>query len=111
MNCAMAEDMLSRIIRAEREIEERIDSERSRAEEWLALRRAEADLQRAGDEERLQRECAAEVDEAMARAEQQAAAIVREAAEQAGRLTALDDETLRRIIRETIWPFIRPGAA
>lgn len=105
----MSEDMLRRIIQAEREIEERIASEQRRAGEWLALRRSEADRRRADEEEGLQRECAAAVDEAMAQAEQQATAIVREAAEQAGRLTAIGDETLQRVIRETVWPFLRPG--
>jgi len=89
---------LARVISVEKEIQARLEVERTRAGEWLEKVREETEVECIKAEERIReasRKSAEQArDEAMSRAQD----IIREAEDRAERLLNLSDETLRGII-------------
>jgi vacuolar-type H+-ATPase subunit H len=94
----MEDDVLAKVISAEKEIQACLEAERTRAREWLEEVRKETEEECIRAEERIMEasKMSAEQarDEAMARAKN----IVSEAETRAERLLNLSDKTLREII-------------
>ena len=94
----MENDLLDKIIAAEKEIKECLDDEKAKAREWLQNVRKEAE-EDFGREMAKTREFFNEtVETAKKEAEHKAALIVRAAKEQTERIEEVDDDTLKRAI-------------
>jgi len=98
----MEDDVLARVISVEKEIQTSLEAERGKAGEWLEGVKKEAEEEFVKGEEQtrevFRKSTERSKDEAVARA----AKIVKNAEEKASRLLALNDETLREIIRRRL---------
>ena len=106
----MEKDILSRVIEVEKEIQERLRTEKERSVEWLEKVKREAEEAVAGDEERLRESFEDAKACSVADADKKAAEIMRKAAEEEKRISAISDGTLGRIIMKhlaLILPVIR----
>lgn len=106
----MEKDILSRVIEVEKEIQERLRAEKERSVEWLEKVKREAEEAVASDEERLKESFENAKVCSAAGADRKAAEILRKAAEEEERISAISDETLGRIIMKhlaLILPVIR----
>ena len=97
---SMEKDVLSTIIEIEKEIEERLESERRKAVQWLDSAKKEIEVELAANVRELKDSLMESVDIARENAEKQASAILSEAAKQSRLLSEIGDETLKRIITE-----------
>lgn len=98
----MEKDILSRVIEVEKEIQERLISERRKAAEWLEKVKREAEEEVLKEDENLKMTCEKMIGDAEARAEKEAAEITGDAASQAGLLSVMSDETLEKIVMKHI---------
>jgi len=98
----MEDNVLSRVISVEKELQVCLEAERNKAREWLEGVRKEAEEEFARKEERMReafRISAAQAkDEAMAKAGD----MIKAAGEEAERLLNLSDETLRGTIMQSL---------
>ena len=97
----MQEETLHAIVAVEREIEELLASERRQAAERLTELRAACDRRLSDARARLPQEPAVEED-TVRQAREQAAAIVAEAAAEAGRLDRVSDAELIGLLRREL---------
>ncbi len=94
----MEDDVLTRIISVEKEIQASLESERSKAREWLEEVRRETEGEFVKAEARIREASQKSLAKARKEATIKAENIVSEAEDEAARLRNLDDETLRGII-------------
>jgi len=94
----MENDLLDKIIAAEKEIKECLDAEKAKAREWLENVRKEAEEDFSREKARTTESFSETVETAKKEAEHKAALIVRTAEKQAERTEKVDDDTLRRAI-------------
>lgn len=94
----MEDDALARVIAAEKEIHEYIETERARARTWLEGVREETEEELAREEEQIREVFRESVEKAREEAMARGGKIIRDAEERAGRLLNLGDETLKGII-------------
>ena len=94
----MEDDILTTIIAEEREIEERLAAERRQVEENLARLKYDLAEEARREEERLAAAGQHAIASARAKAGEEAAAIVRRAADSGKQLACLDDAVLEGII-------------
>ena len=94
----MENDLLDKIIAAEKEIKECLDDEKAKAREWLENVRKEAEEDFSREKARTTESFSETVETAKKEAEHKAALSLRAAEEQAERTEKVDDDTLRRAI-------------
>ena len=94
----MDDDVLARVISVEKEIQTRIEGERTRAGEWLEKMRKETEVECIKAEERITEASQKSAEQARDEAMTGAKNIIGEAEDRAERLLNLSDETLRGII-------------
>lgn len=94
----MEDDVLARVISAEKEIQECLEVERNKARAWLEGVQKEAEEEFARQMEQARDTFTKSVEQAKTEAEAEAAKIVRNAQDKSGQFLALGDETLGRII-------------
>lgn len=94
----MENDLLVRIIAAEKEIKECLDDEKAKAREWLENVRKEAEEDFSREKARTTESLSEAVETAKKEAENKAAIMIKAAEEQAARMERLDDDTLKRVI-------------
>jgi SMC interacting uncharacterized protein involved in chromosome segregation len=94
----MEDDILSKIIEVEREIQERLVAEERRAGTMLCSLRQDLEEEARREEERLSAARREAESSARVEAEERAAAIVQRASIRAEQWTGLDDEPLERCI-------------
>ncbi len=94
----MEDDVLTRIISVEKDIQASLASERSEAWQWLEEVRRETEGEFIKAEARIREASQKSLEKARKEATIKGENIVREAEENAARLRNLDDETLRGII-------------
>lgn len=105
----MERGLLGKVVEAERQIQERIDSEKKRWEEELQKVRREAEEKIRQEEASLSEQCEKSVREAEKSAEERASAILDAAAVKAAKLKDLNDEVLKQIVMKYIHRLL-PGA-
>lgn len=98
----MEGDILSKVILAEKEIQQRLDLERTRARERLEKAKAEGERTFLEEDARIKDESAGLFERAVKDAEARAAEMLEEARAEAARLEKVDDEVLTRIIMKHI---------
>ncbi len=89
---------MARVISAEKEIQARLEAERIRSREWLEGIRKEAEKRFAREEEQAGEAFRMSVEKSRDDAAAMAGKVIKNAEEEAERLLALSDETLRGII-------------
>lgn len=94
----MEKDTLAAIVDVEKEVRELQEAEQTKAGEWLARVRREAEEELAREERGLEEALRDALARASSEAERKAAALVEEAEAKAERLGRLDDESLRVIV-------------
>lgn len=104
----MEKDILSRVIEVEREIQEKLREEKSKAMAWLEEVKKEAEEEIAREEERLKEYYEKTAADADAYAGKQAAELLRDSALEAERLAGISDETLTGMVLKYI-PGILPA--
>jgi len=95
----MGEDILSRVIEVEREIQEALRAEEQRLREAVAMAEREAGEEISREEERLRESLAGAVHEAGEGAERRAGKIVEEAQTLAERFAGLDEGFCLEVLR------------
>ncbi len=98
---------MTRIISVEKEIQASLESERSKAREWLEDVRRETEQEFIKAEARIKEDSQKSFEKARKEATMKAENIIIEAEDEAARLRNLDDETLRGIIMQRL-PMILP---
>ncbi len=96
----MEEDILARVLETEKEIAERIKSEREKTARWLEVEIRAIEMEKDAEARRLDGSLRANVEAAREKAREKAAAMGNEAAELRRRLSELDDAVLQRIVGE-----------
>ncbi len=94
----MENDLLVRIIAAEKEIQECLEDEKAKAREWLEAVRKEAEEDFNREEARISESLGEAEETAKKEAESKAVIIMKAVEEKAGRMERLDDDTLKRAI-------------
>ena len=94
----MEDDVLARVISVEKEIQARLEGERTRAGEWLEKMRKETEVECIKAEECIRETSRKSAEQARDEAMTGAKNIIGGAADRAERLLNLSDETLRGII-------------
>jgi len=94
----MQDDVLARVISAEKEIQFLLETEKARAREWLDEVRKETEAEFIKAEERVKEESRMSAEQALDEATTRAKNVVTEAKTRAGRLLDLSDKTLKGII-------------
>lgn len=94
----MENDLLVRIIAAEKEIQECLDDEKAKAREWLEAVRKEAEEDFHREEARISETSSEAVETAKKEAESKATIMMKAAGEKTARMERLDDDTLKRVI-------------
>jgi vacuolar-type H+-ATPase subunit H len=105
----MEKDVLTTVIEIEKEIEERLESERQKTVKWLDTAKRDIEVELAAKVRDLGDSLLESVAIAKENAEKQSAAILNEAAKQSRLLSEIGDETLKRIITEHIVSIL-PGS-
>ncbi len=105
----MEEDILAKVLETEKEIAERIKSERETTARWLEVELRAIEMEKEEEARRLDESLRANVEAAGEKARERAAAMVNEAAELRRRLSELDDKVLKRIVGEHIGRIL-PGS-
>lgn len=106
----MEEDILSKVISAEKEIQQRLDLERANAREWLENAKAEQERKFLEEETKIQEESNRLFGQTVKDAEARASAILEKAVAEDARLENQEDAALTRIIMKHI-ARILPGQA
>lgn len=94
----MEDDVLDKVMEAEREIAGRLEEEKRRVARWLDEVRAETDERVEAEQRRLREESDRAAGEALSRAREDAGRRKAEASERAERLGNLSDERLREVV-------------
>jgi hypothetical protein len=107
---AMADELLSSIIRLENDIQKQLKSEQLRADAWLARVRADEEEQLLRISTEREEADRTALREARQRAEEESAAIERREAKRCRRLEAFDDQELAEILQRYLVKVL-PGRA
>lgn len=94
----MGEDILSKVIAAEREIQQRLELERTSARELVDKAKDERERKLLEEEGKIKEKFSISFGQAVKDAESRASEMLEEARAEAARLENLDDELLKRII-------------
>jgi vacuolar-type H+-ATPase subunit H len=105
----MERDVLSRVLEAEKEIQERLREEKSRSLEWTERAKKEAEEELAREEERARENCRKDLEAARLAAENEAAELVRASLIQSEGLDAVGDELLTAIVTTYIREIVPAG--
>ncbi|MDA8083284.1 MAG: hypothetical protein M0024_06475 [Nitrospiraceae bacterium] len=106
----MEDDVLSKVVAVEKEIQQRLELERTNAREWLEKTRAEQERKFLEEKTGIEKESDSLYGQAVKDAEARAAEMLDEAREEAARLEKEDDEVLARIVMKHIVGIL-PGKA
>ena len=98
----MGEDILNKVIAAEREIQRRLELERTSAREWVDKAKNEQERKLLEEDEKIKEKFSVSFGKAVKDAESRASTMLEEASAEAVRLENLDDEFLTRIIMKHI---------
>ena len=98
----MERDILSQVIEAEKEIQQRLDLEKVKTREWIERAKKECDEEFVLEEKRIKASLEKSIEEAIKEAEIKASGIVSRAEADAERLGRLETETLSKIIARQI---------
>jgi vacuolar-type H+-ATPase subunit H len=98
----MDDDILSKVVEVEKEVQQRIKIEEKMSQEWLENAKSEAEEKVLIEEKELKRNVHESIGKARLNAEIKAEAITRDANSEAKRLEKLDDDTLKKIISKHI---------
>lgn len=104
----MDDDVLSKVVEVEREIQQRLDIEKKMSRDWIEQVKKEAEERIAAEEKKLQEEMRELLHKAKLDAEKGAAVIMHDAQEEAARLRDISDELLKKVIRKHL-SHILPG--
>jgi vacuolar-type H+-ATPase subunit H len=104
----MEEDILGKVVEVEKEIRHRLETEKEKAEQWLAAAREDAEKEVNRTKEDLKGSLDATIKEARAVSEEKALQIIGDAKLSAEKLKGLESEELRKIILRHI-SIILPG--
>lgn len=102
----MEGDLLSRVIAAEREIQDGLDRERSEARDWVEQVRREAEEEILREREDMRLSLIESLSASRTEAEAQAAAMVLRAREKAERMGALADSLLKKIVMDQLYKIL-----
>jgi len=104
----MEDDILSKIVEVEKEIQERTEIEKNKAHEWLEKVKKDAETELATVEKELYESLNQELQDAKQHAEKKASEILLDAQTKAERIEKLSDEILKTVILKhiiTILPY------
>jgi vacuolar-type H+-ATPase subunit H len=105
------DDILCKVVAAEKEIRQMVDDEEARSREFIEKARKEAEEEVARELEDMKVSLAAAVEKARRHAEERAAAIKASARDKADRIGAISDERLREVVLEHLASILpRPPA-
>ena len=104
----MDDDILSRVVEVEREVQQRLDVEKKMSLDWIEKVKKEAEERVVAEEKKLKEEMGQDLQEAKLEAEKGAAAIIEDAYDEAARLRDIGDEILKKTIRKHL-STILPG--
>ncbi len=105
----MEKDVLATILELEKEIEEQLENERNKANQWLDSAKRDIETELAAKVRELDISLHEAVAAARESAEKQADAILTKAVEQTRLLSKISDDTLKRIISDHIGRIL-PGS-
>jgi hypothetical protein len=94
----MERDIISKVVGVEKEIQDRLDLEKRRADEWLKKVKEEAEEEIRGEGKTLKESFTKAKKDEIAATRRKAAEILNDAAIEAERLSKISDETLKDII-------------
>jgi predicted adenine nucleotide alpha hydrolase (AANH) superfamily ATPase len=98
----MEEDILSKVIEVEKEIQKGLETEKVKAQEWLEKIKKESEEEIMKEEYRLKEAFESALEESGAYAERKSSEVLSEAVLLAERLKSMPDETLSEIITRHI---------
>jgi vacuolar-type H+-ATPase subunit H len=98
----MEKDILTKVIEVEKEIQEKLREEKSKAHEWLEGVKKEIEKDISLQEEQLRELYTRGREDAKAEAEREAARVVQDAATLAERYRRIGDETLEKIVKRHV---------
>ncbi len=98
----MEDDILSKIVEVEKEIQERLEIEKNKAHEWLEKVKKDAEKELITVEKELNESLNQELQDAKQHAEKKASEILLDAQTKAERLEKLSDEILKTVILKHI---------
>ncbi len=98
----MDDDILSKVVEVEREVQQRIEIEKKMSQEWLENTKKEAEEKVLIEEKELTRTVNDAISKARLNAEKKAEAIIKDANIEAKRLEQLDDDILKNIVLKHI---------
>ncbi|UCD35503.1 MAG: hypothetical protein JSU90_01335 [Nitrospiraceae bacterium] len=104
----MDDDILSRVVEVEREVQQRLDVEKKMSLDWIEKVKKEAEERVVAEEKKLKEEMGQDLQKAKLEAEKGAAAIIEDAHDEAARLRDIGDEILKKTIRKHL-STILPG--
>lgn len=96
----MEKDVLARIIAAEREIQECLDDQKSKADGWIDVVKREMEEEIEREEKKMKESLGDAMRNAHRRAEDEANSLIKAAEEEACRLEKLDDGVLKKAVLE-----------
>ncbi|TAN43179.1 MAG: hypothetical protein EPN25_01670 [Nitrospirae bacterium] len=98
----MEDDLLARVLSAEKEIQAYLDTERTKVLEWLERKRQEAEAEFGEEEHRLREEVRLSSESSRAAAITEAGKIIDTAEQRAAILLSIGDDTLKEIVMKRI---------
>jgi len=96
----MEKDLLGEVIEVEKELQRCLEEERARSKEWLEQARNEFEKEAAQEESLIQRSAERSREQAEQEASRRADKIVKQAERLAGRLGALRNDSVSRIVKD-----------
>jgi len=105
----MEKDILAKIIEVEKGIQERLESEKIKASEWVEKVRKESETEISREEEKANESCKKNIDEAVADAESKAYEILKDASALAEKLGTISDEQLEKVVLKHIASILPEG--
>jgi len=106
----MENNTLSRIISVEKEIQQRIELERTRAREWLEKEEKAYERKLLEEEEKIKEDLNRRLEQAIRDAESKASLLLEKAHVEAARLDDLDEKSLTGIVMKYIVRVLPRGA-
>lgn len=108
-NQYMEKNILGKVVEAEKEIQERLDAEKAKADTWLNEIRTGAEKSLSETENKLKAALENRIKEASAEAEKKADSIIRAAGSTADKLRNISDNDLKEIISKHIIKILPGG--
>ena len=98
----MDDDILSKVVEVEREVQQSIEIEKKMSQEWLGNTKREAEEKVRTEEKELRRNLNDAISNARLNAGKKAGDIIKNVNNEANRLETLDDDILKKIILQHI---------